>query len=151
MKRTKYNARKVTADGVTKPKATKIWVRTDTWQPISRDDAIALRKASGKSAAACFDSGQEFRRWHELKMLERAGKIQRLERQVAIPCFVEGELMWTLKPDFAFFQDGKRIYDDTKGRKKGFEYRQFKDRWKVAKAVHRNAEWRVNGVKWEGR
>jgi hypothetical protein len=151
MKPTKYRARKVTVDGVTKPKASKLWARTDTWQPISRDEAMALRRSGGKDAAACFDSAMEYRRWHELLLLQRAGKIERLERQVKVPCYVEGELVWTLKADFAFFQDGRRIYDDTKGRTKGFEYRQFKDRWRVAKAIHRNAEWRVNGVKWEGK
>lgn len=136
---------------VTAPKAGKLWARTDTWQPISRDEAMARRKAIGKNAAACFDSAQEYRRWHELLLLQRAGKIERLERQVSVPCFVEGELVWTLKPDFAFFENGVRVYDDTKGRIDGFEYRQFRDRWKVAKAIHRNAEWRVNGMKWEGK
>ena len=150
MKPRKYKNRKVTTDGVTKPKANKLWARTDTWQPISRDEAMARRKVVGKNAAACFDSAQEYRRWHELLLLQRAGKIERLERQQPISIVVNGVLIWKLEPDFSYFQDGKRIYDDTKGRKDGFDWARFCDRWKVAKAVHPNAEWRVNGVKWEG-
>jgi hypothetical protein len=151
MKRQKYNAKRVTADGITKPRASKVWARTDTWQPISKDEAMALRKANGKNAAACFDSAQEHRRWHELLLLERAGKIQRLERQLVIPISAYGEHMWNIEPDFAYFEDGKRVYDDCKGRLIGFEYRIFKHKWKLAKAMHRNSEWRVNGVKWDGK
>ena len=96
-RRQKYNARKTVVDGagkLTAPKSRKIWARTDTWQPITREEALALRKAAkSKSVAACFDSGDEFRRWHELLLLQRAGKIQRLERQQVIQIFAYGQHM----------------------------------------------------------
>lgn len=137
---------------VSKPRSRKVWARADTWAPISRDEAMALRKATkNKNAAACFDSELEYRRWHELLLLERAGVIARLERQQSIPLIVNGTHCFTIKPDFLYFRDGKRIYDDTKGRTKGFEYRQFKDRWTVAKALFPNTEWRVNGKLWTGK
>lgn len=137
---------------VSKPRSRKVWARSDNWAPISRDEALALRKATkNKTAAACFDSELEYRRWHELLLLERAGVIARLERQVSIPIVVDGVHVFSIEPDFVYFQDGRRIYDDTKGRKSGFEYRIFCIKWKVAKAKFPNAEWRVNGQAWEGK
>jgi hypothetical protein len=111
---------------------------------------MALRKAAKSQAvAACFDSEAEYRRWHELILLQRAGKIERLERQTPIPIVVNGVTCFTIEPDFSFFENGKRVYDDTKGRSKGFEWRQFRDRWTVANAVFPNAVWRVNGEPWQ--
>lgn len=139
--------RRQTVGKLTAPKSRKIWARTDTWQPITREEALALRKATkNKSAAACFDSGDEFRRWHELLLLQRAGKISGLERQQVIPISAYGQHMWNVEPDFIYWENGKRVYDDTKGRKDGFEYRIFSLKWKLARAQFPNVEWRVNGV-----
>ena len=115
-----------------------------------REAAKEAKRKDWQGVAACFDSAQEYRRWHELLLLERAGKIERLERQLVIKIEAYGEHMWNVEPDFAYFENGVRVYDDCKGRLAGFEYRIFKHKWKLAKAMHRNAEWRVNGVKWSG-
>ena len=81
-----------------------------------------------------FDSRKEADRWRELKLLERAGKITELKRQVKftlIPTqrkfcceidkngrFKKGEVLErpvAYIADFAYMQDGKYIVEDTKG------------------------------------
>lgn len=86
-----------------------------------------------------FDSKLEASHWGALKLLERAGQIRNLERQLTIPLVVNGTKVCALRPDFAFFQDNRRVYADAKG----FETRDFKIKWKLAKALFPNAEWRV--------
>lgn len=69
-----------------------------------------------------FDSGKEARRWTELQLLERAGQISDLQRQVKI------ELMGQYRPlltrtgrkmkitiDFAYIENGERVFEETKG------------------------------------
>lgn len=79
-----------------------------------------------------FDSVREYNRYCELKLLERAGKIERLNRQVPytlIPAqyrtvidpktrserrvCVEREV--TYKADFTYRQGGKLVVEDVKG------------------------------------
>lgn len=82
-----------------------------------------------------FDSQKEYRRWCELNLLERAGKIQKLQRQVVfelVPAQYEkverygkrGRLVDGVKcvehavkyvADFVYIQDGKKVVEDTKG------------------------------------
>lgn len=73
-----------------------------------------------------FDSRKEFRRYQELKLLERAGKITGLQRQVKfvlIPAQYEGEgrhrkcleRECAYLADFVYVEDGKTIVEDTKG------------------------------------
>lgn len=80
-----------------------------------------------------FDSKKESRRFHELVLLERAGRIQGLQRQVKfvlIPAQYEpdtigkrggvkrGRLLereCSYVADFVYTEDGKRIVEDTKG------------------------------------
>ena len=85
-----------------------------------------------------FDSQKEARRYAELKLLERAGKISDLQRQVRyelIPSqretsteiYTRGEKKGQFKPgkviekpcyyvaDFEYIQDGIKVVEDTKG------------------------------------
>ena len=80
-----------------------------------------------------FDSLKEYRRFCELSLLERAGQITDLQRQVTyllIPCQYEpdtigkrggvkrGKLLErevSYVADFVYTQDGKTIVEDTKG------------------------------------
>ena len=71
-----------------------------------------------------FDSKREANRWQELKILERAGKISMLRRQVpfvlAAPVKIEGEKR--ARPalrsvvDFTYWCDCAFVVEDTKGR-----------------------------------
>ena len=74
-----------------------------------------------------FDSVRELRRWHDLKLLEKAGKISRLERQVPFRIIVNDKpvlMKSTGYPngrqvkyvaDFVYFEDNKRVVEDSKG------------------------------------
>lgn len=69
-----------------------------------------------------FDSKKEAQRYAELKLLERAGVIKNLQRQVTytlIPAQrIDGkvaERACTYKADFTYEQCGSTIVEDTKG------------------------------------
>ena len=68
-----------------------------------------------------FQSEKEGKRWQELKMLERAGEITALVRQVKIELIPKTKLYRACYyiPDFAYFdkRTGKTVYEDTKGMK----------------------------------
>jgi hypothetical protein len=92
------------------------------------------------------DSRKEARRWCELKLLEKAGKITDLERQVKfelIPAQYETyerygkdgkrlkdgrrrvELSVDYVADFVYTKDGKQVVEDVKGYKDGAAYKIF--------------------------
>lgn len=79
-----------------------------------------------------FDSVKEYRRWSELVLLERAGQVSDLQRQVKFVLLpaqyrqmfdrkahkwktrcVEREVCYIA--DFVYQQDGKTVVEDTKG------------------------------------
>ena len=66
-----------------------------------------------------FDSTKEYHRWCELKLLERAGKISGLQRQVRFELIPkqEGETACHYVADFVYQKDGHRIVEDAKGYK----------------------------------
>lgn len=79
-----------------------------------------------------YDSKKEARRHQELKLLEKAGEIQNLRRQVKyilIPSqrrdgkLVEREVAY--KADFVYEADGQTVVEDVKGCKKGAGYDVF--------------------------
>jgi hypothetical protein len=68
-----------------------------------------------------FDSIKEANRWHELRLMERAGEITGLVRQVKIELIPKTKLYRACYyiPDFAYFDKraGKTVYEDSKGMK----------------------------------
>ena len=69
-----------------------------------------------------FDSKKEAKRWAELKLLERAGKIFNLQRQVPfvlIPKQVRdgkvAERPCVYKADFVYEENGEDVVEDVKG------------------------------------
>lgn len=64
-----------------------------------------------------FDSKRELKRWLELKLLERAGEIHGLERQVRIPLHaLGGEKVGHYVADFSYVAVGKGLVtEDAKG------------------------------------
>jgi hypothetical protein len=61
-----------------------------------------------------FDSAKEAKRWGELKLLERAGQIANLQRQVRYPLIINGRRVCSLIADFAYEQEGRVVVEDTK-------------------------------------
>lgn len=102
-----------------------------------------------------FDSKAEYHRWYELKLLERAGKIRDLRRQVTFELIPtqreEGTEVYKAGPqkglpkpgaviekscsyvaDFVYFDEqGNNVVEDTKGLKKGAAYELFKIKRKL--------------------
>jgi len=61
-----------------------------------------------------FDSAKEARRWSELCLLQRAGQISDLARQVRMPLVVNGQLVCTFIPDATYVENGRQVIEDTK-------------------------------------
>lgn len=64
-----------------------------------------------------FDSQREFRRWGELKLLQLAGQITNLKRQVPfelMPKFA-GHRATFYVADFVYEEKGKTVVEDSKG------------------------------------
>ena len=66
-----------------------------------------------------FDSVREFHRWGCLRLMERAGKIQDLKRQVKFELIPkqEGERACYYIADFTYYEDGQFVVEDCKGHK----------------------------------
>ena len=66
------------------------------------------------------DSKMEAKRCDELHVLQRAGRIERLEQQPVFNCSVDGRKICDYRADFAYFTVGEtpsdcRIVEDVKG------------------------------------
>ena len=76
-----------------------------------------------KTEDGTFHSDGEYRRWIELKWMQRAGKISDLKRQVRYELIPsqKGETRTERKvvyvADFVYVQNGKTIVEDFKGKK----------------------------------
>lgn len=101
------------------------------------------------------DSIKELRRWKELQLLERAGKIKDLKRQakfVLIPAqreqgtfgkrggikqgkLIERELSYIA--DFVYTENGKMVVEDAKGYKGGTVYALFVIKRKLMLYIHK--------------
>lgn len=64
-----------------------------------------------------FDSQKEASRWNDLKLMERAGEIIDLKRQVNYALEINGQLICSYKADFTYRKTGRRelIVEDAKG------------------------------------
>ena len=62
-----------------------------------------------------FASQREGNRYRELKLLFRAQQITELEIQPKFPVRFGDKLLFTYRADFAYYEDGKRVCEDSKG------------------------------------
>ena len=64
-----------------------------------------------------FDSKAEYARWQELKLLEKAGQISDLKRQVPFDLAIGPMLICRYRADFVYFdvKRGEWIVEDVKG------------------------------------
>ena len=69
-----------------------------------------------------FDSVKEYRRWCELILLEKAGQITNLQRQMPFELIpsqrIDGKVVeraCNYMADFTYYKDGQWIVEDTKG------------------------------------
>jgi len=62
-----------------------------------------------------FDSKKEARRYGQLKLLVKAGKISELKLQPRFDLIVDGTKCGFYKADFEYIEEGRRIIEDVKG------------------------------------
>lgn len=80
-----------------------------------------------------FDSRKEARRWQELKLLERAGQIENLDRQVKFPLDVDGVHICNYFADFTYDEKSQVVVEDCKG----IRTRDYKLKAKLMLAIYR--------------
>lgn len=82
-----------------------------------------------------FDSKAEAKRWGELRLMERAGQITNLERQVRYDLEVNGVRIGFYKADFRYWDKAanQQIVEDVKGMRTPV----FAIKAKLMKALHR--------------
>lgn len=81
-----------------------------------------------------FDSQREYRRWCELKLLEKVGEISDLKRQVKfelIPKMGRDRATYFVA-DFEYMANGNRVVEDSKG----YRNRLYLLKRKMMKRVH---------------
>lgn len=79
-----------------------------------------------------FHSKKEARRWQQLKLLEMAGHIIDLKRQVKFPFIVNDLLICSYYADFVYVGDGMKIIEDSKGVRTAI----YKIKKKLMKAIY---------------
>lgn len=79
-----------------------------------------------------FHSTGEAARWGELQLLERAGAITGLRRQVSYPLVVNAVLVATYVADFVYWEGGREVVEDWKG----VETKEYKLKAKLVEACH---------------
>jgi hypothetical protein len=82
-----------------------------------------------------FDSKVEANKWFELKLLERAGEISDLRRQVTFPIVVNGQKICKYIADFVYEKDGHTVVVDVKSAYTA-KLREFVLKKKLLKAVY---------------
>lgn len=61
-----------------------------------------------------FDSAKEARRWQELLLLQKAGRITGLTRQMPWTLEVHGQVICEYRPDFSYCESGQVVVEDVK-------------------------------------
>jgi hypothetical protein len=79
-----------------------------------------------------FSSKREARRWQDLCLLEKAGQISKLERQVRFPIVIGKLKVTTYVADFTYLESGMLVVEDAKGMKT----REYVLKKKLMQAVH---------------
>jgi hypothetical protein len=83
-----------------------------------------------------FASRAEANRYSELKLLEAAGEISRLELQPKYPLVVNGVKVAEYRGDFLYIQDGHKVLEDVKGAHKSAAYTIFRVKKKLMLACY---------------
>ena len=84
-----------------------------------------------------FDSLKEANRWRDLRLMQHAGEIRELRRQVPFELKVNGVEVCVYIADAVYRRDGKLVTEDTKGYRKGVAYRTFKIKAALMLALHK--------------
>lgn len=108
------------------------------------------RSKYGNKRTRGFASKKEARRDQELMLLEKAGEITDLKRQVRFPIYLDGVKICTYIADHTYIEGTRHVHiscytwieviEDTKG----FQTAIFKLKWKMLKAYYKDRyEYRI--------
>lgn len=86
-----------------------------------------------------FDSKMENKRYGQLKLLLAAKSISDLEIHPKLEIIINGVKIGYYEADFLYIENGKPVYEDTKG----FENDLFKLKYKVIKALYPTIDLRI--------
>ena len=77
-----------------------------------------------------FDSKKEYARWGELQLLQKAGEISNLKRQVPYELIPKDGRLRAIKyiADFVYTQEGREVVEDSKG---GVKTRAYMLKWRL--------------------
>lgn len=114
-----------------------LFMRKDGSVSCLRKNKYGAKKITDPETGYVFDSKKEYRRWQELRFMEKAGQITKLQRQVKfvlLPAQYERYERYSQKTgkrlkdgvrclekevsyiaDFTYEQAGKTVVEDTKG------------------------------------
>ncbi len=98
----------------------------EIYQKVNKFRAQSVRTEDG-----FFASKREHKRWLELKLLERAGAIQGLDRQKKYVINVNGQKICSYIADFTYSDDSGFVVEDAKG----FKTPEYKLKKKLMLAV----------------
>lgn len=86
------------------------------------------------TADGWFDSQRELKRWGELQLLQKAGQITELQRQVPYELIPKrGRLRKIVFiADFVYLENGKQVVEDSKG----YRNRLYMLKWRLMEFVH---------------
>ncbi len=73
-------------------------------------NAIAVETEHGR-----FDSKMEYQRFLQLDLMQRAGVISDLKRQIRYPLVIGDTLVCTYIADFVYDENGRTVVEDSKG------------------------------------
>ena len=90
-------------------------------------NAIAVETEHGR-----FDSKLEYQRFLELQLMERAGLITDLRRQIKYPLVLGDTLVCTYIADFVYLEKGLEVVEDSKG----FRTREYLMKKSLMKKIH---------------
>lgn len=87
-----------------------------------------------------FESKKEAAMYQDFVLLERAGEISDLSRQVHFPLVVNKMHICTVIVDFTYTEKGRKIIHEAKGKRT----LDWVIKWKLAQALYPDWEFRVN-------
>ena len=105
-----------------------------TWSTSRNPDRNPARKCVVLGMKC--DSQLEGKRWLELSMMEKAGKIRNLRHHERYPLVVVGMKVCTYESDADYVENGMHVTEDTKGRRSGPAWSLFRLKAKLFRALH---------------
>lgn len=83
-----------------------------------------------------FDSDKEYRRYADLRLMERVGEISDLQVHPRFRLCVEGSVVCQFWPDFIYVRGGEVVVEDVKGRTGGgVQWQHFRLKAKLFEAI----------------